>query len=167
MRYAAMIAGVMAALGAAPDLNAPLDTRPTLASEMRRGWSAEAECYDVRSSPLEYGLCVSRLGDRESARIGDPTPYKLGLYLRAWASMDLRFRSDGELAASNAFAAADLPGARRECASDALVARGLQKRLGLTDAQLMSATGYKSVEDIAARWAYWTSLPLAEIAYPR
>jgi hypothetical protein len=146
------------------DLNAPLDVRPTLKSEILRGWNAAQRCQ-IGLPPLDYALCVTRVIDEDQARNGVPDPFVLGATLREWFIADIAVQTDAKLT-DNAYAQAEAPEARRQCAAAALVAAGLQRKLGLTDAQLMAATGAVDPTGILARWAWWKSQPLSQIAYP-
>jgi hypothetical protein len=158
-----LLALMLMAFQSAPgvDLNAPLDTRPTLGSEMRRGYEAASECSIVLQA-LDYELCTGRIGQAESARIGDATAFKLGLSLAAWAALDLHVQTDEKLT-DNPMARAELPQARRWAASEFVVVRYFQRKLNLTDVQVRSGAG--GINDaLKPRWDFWLAQPVEDLA---
>jgi hypothetical protein len=75
----ALSLGVSAA--SATDINAPLDTRPTIATEMHRGWEAVDKCDAASLPPVEYVGCVIDLQKVEDARLADSRAFDLGTEL--------------------------------------------------------------------------------------
>jgi hypothetical protein len=152
----------MACSAAAADLNAPVNTQPTLLTEMQRGYRAAGPC-EITLAPLDYSTCIFDISGREAARIATPDPFDIGIYLAAWTRLDEHMQADASLP-DNSYAAADLSGARSGAASFFVVVRNLQKKLGLTDAQVWRAADALHVEPMARRWAYWLAQPADEIA---
>lgn len=147
------------AVAGAVDLNAPLDMHPTLQTEMHRGFLAADQCK-ITLAPLDLDLCIDHIAELEQAKISNADPFELGLFLAAWLELDLKMGSDEGLP-DNFIAQAQLPEDKRGAAANFTVVRGLQKKLGLTDAQVRAASGAR--QDIfVGRWKYWTSQDLAK-----
>jgi hypothetical protein len=149
----AVLGFVVCATGAwSADVNAPLDVRPTIQTEMHRGYLAANRC-DITLAPLQYDICIGHVSDAEEAKISNADAFNIGLYLAAWGVMDLHMRSSASLP-DNRFARADLPASQEEAAADFLILRGLQKRLGLSDQQVRGGAGALN-DALADRWNYW------------
>jgi hypothetical protein len=122
------------------DLNAPIDTRPTIASEINRGNRAAFDCsLQHVSDALSFSECVSDAITADQQKQPNSLPFMIGAYWGECASEALMVKSDSELAATNSLAAAMLPDAQRQLALSYPVFRHYQQRLGITDEQLVAA----------------------------
>ncbi|HEX5264230.1 MAG TPA: hypothetical protein VFW13_11920 [Phenylobacterium sp.] len=155
---AAVLLGFLAYANAAwgTDVNAPLDTRPTLQTEMHRGYLAASGCA-ITLEALQYAICISHVSDAEEAKISNANPFNLGLFLAAWRVLDQQVRSFASLP-DNRFARAAVPESQEQAASEFVVLRGLQKRLGLSDLQVRAASGAQN-DALAERWNFWLAQP--------
>jgi hypothetical protein len=135
-----LLAGLPAAW--AVDLNAPVTTTPTLGSEIRRGAdaaSARAEFEHVRrGEDLKYNHCIFDVGHTADQKVADPDPFDLGLFFAAWHSLDSLFVT--VLSGAPELA----PSAHESARSMYVVFHHLQEKLGVTDTQLLEATGRTS-----------------------
>ena len=123
-----------------PDLNAPLDTRPTIASEITRGNRAAFDCsLQHVADALSFSQCVSDAISTDEQRQPNSLPFTVGAYWGECEHEALMVKSDSELAATNSIAAEELPSAQRELASCYGVFRHYQQKLGVTDEQLTGA----------------------------
>ena len=76
------------ALGA--DLNAPINTTPTLGSEIARGASAARNCIITQTNrPIMGALCVHKQESQNRERMGNYEPFPLGLNFNAWKLLDI------------------------------------------------------------------------------
>ena len=124
----------------APDLNAPIDTRPTIASEINRGNRAAFDCsLQHVSDALSFSECVSDAISTDQQKQPNSVPFMVGAYWGECATEALMVKSDLELASTNSVAAAILPDAQRELPMSYPVFRHYQEKLGVTDEQLIAA----------------------------
>jgi hypothetical protein len=124
----------------APDLNAPIDTRPTIASEINRGNRAAFDCslQNVSEAP-SFSECVSDAISSDQQKQTNSLPFMVGAYWGECSSEALMVKSDSKLAPTNSVAAASLPDAERQLALSYPVFRHYQEKLGVTDEQLIEA----------------------------
>jgi hypothetical protein len=134
------VAWTLASAAQAPNLNAPIDTRPTIGSEINRGYSAAFDCsLQHVADALPFSQCVSDAVSTDQQKQPNSLPFMVGAYWGECVSEALMVKSDRELAASNSVAAASLPDAERELGMSYPVFRHYQQKLGVTDQQLVEA----------------------------
>src|ERR1700722_19374960 len=88
-----------------PSLDAPVETRPTLRSEIQRGWLAVNQC-DTADTPLDRETCINKIQGAEDARLMNATPFDLGVSLNSWFTQDMDAEIYQKQQATNAFARA-------------------------------------------------------------
>jgi hypothetical protein len=123
----------------AADINAPLDTRPTLASEIRRGWQAGASC-DGAPTLDESNACFDQIVEASNAQLTHPQAFQLGLLIAEWRANYVYSRSH-DLAS----------GGQLACTNAAIYFRWANQsaqRLGLTQSQLLTQFG----ADVSTTW---------------
>lgn len=126
----------------APDLNAPIDTRPTIGSEINRGNKAAFDCsLQNVADALSFSQCVSDAISADQQKQPNSLPFMVGAYWGECVSEALMVKTDLELAPTNSIAAAELPTAQRALALSYSVFRHYQEKLGVTDEQLIAADG--------------------------
>lgn len=130
----------MAPVAQATDINAPIDKRPTVGSEINRGNKAAFDC-GLRhvSDVLAFSKCVSDVISMEEQNQQNYLPFMVGAYWGECENEALSVESNSKIASTNNFAAAELPDDLRELASTYRVFRNYQKKLGVTDDQLVAA----------------------------
>jgi hypothetical protein len=139
----------------AADLNAPINTTPTLGSEIARGSSAAADCMITNYRPTLGTLCVRKLESQNRERMGNYEPFALGLNFTSWKFLDIwAFPRPGT-------PALEISEEARQMATPFFVAfRDYQRRLGVSDDQLISAEGTgANGNSIKARIEFWTRQP--------
>jgi hypothetical protein len=136
---ALLVACLFASVGSAADLNAPLVDRPTLGSEIKRGWDAATDCNLHNLEALADGQCISEASSTAQQQHSSYKPFELGLYFGEWQAEDLAAMSAQSLS-NNVIAQQDAPEHTWEAQGAYVVFRRLQAELGITDAQLMAAT---------------------------
>jgi hypothetical protein len=134
-----LAACLFASTSSAADLNAPLVDRPTLGSEIKRGWDAASDCYLHNLEALADGQCISDASSAAQQQRSNYKPFELGLYFGEWQAEDLAAISAQSLS-NNVIAQQEAPEHAREAGAAYTVFRHLQAELGITDAQLMAAT---------------------------
>jgi len=123
-----------------PDLNAPIDTRPTVGSEINRGYSAAFDCsLQHVAEPLSFSECVTEATSADQQKQPNSVPFIVGAYWGECGQEALMVKSDQDLASTNSIAATILPEAQRELATSYPVFRHYQEKLGVTDEQLVAA----------------------------
>jgi hypothetical protein len=130
---------------------------------MHRGYLAANKC-EVTLAPLDYEICIDHLSEAEEAKIADADPFDLGLSLAAWFTLDLKLQASRRMA-DNPFAQAEIAEDLRGAASEFVVVRGLQKKLGLTDSQVRGASDARE-DALAPRWRFWLTQPVEDLAKP-
>jgi hypothetical protein len=86
----------------------------------------------------------------------DYQPFDLGLFFAAWINMDVVAYPTNPI--QNAYAQERYASARREAEAMYKIFRDHQKKVGVTDEQIVSASGMKK-DHLIARLAFWTSQP--------
>ncbi len=153
LALACVLAVLWTAAGHATELNAPVVESPTIGSEIDRGYSAAAQC-GFTHEPTDYGTCIRRLADDQAARRSNVDAFKLGLYFAAWQSEDLYYRSALKLT-DNPLAQEVAPQWFRSAQSTFSLLAYFQKRLGITEAQMLQAI--KPAPQTLERLAFWNA----------
>jgi len=124
----------------AADLNAPATNQPTVGSEIARGAAAAFNCViDNYASALRAGQCITELDSQNRQRTTTYEPFNLGLNFRGWVLADAHaFPEKPRDSDIGRTVANDW---RRAAAPLFVVFRDYQKRLGVTDDQLITAGG--------------------------
>lgn len=124
----------------AADLDAPLEQKPTLGSEIRRGVAAARQCYlkdDNTIQPINFADCIVHLDDSSDQASPSFKAFSLGVHYGAWhwetIEADVaRSNPSDELQKSVAEVAAQFaPG-------DFTIWRVYQRELGVTDLQILT-----------------------------
>lgn len=164
--FIALFAACFMATGAgAADMNAPLNDKPTVGSEVSRGQDAAFHCgLDFLSDTPAVAGCVFRAVAQNKQLHANTLPFEVGVFYGAWCEMRNSVKTDIELASTNSVAAAHLPDAEQEELSMYTVMRHDQAQAGITDDQLLSIfTEMKPAarQDELARMKQW------EASYPK
>ena len=129
------IALTLPQMAAAADLNAPLDEKPTLGSEIKRGWNAAFDCSLAHIVDVQgMNDCTSAAGSKAHQERPNPDPFLLGLYLGS----TLHFAAQAERPDP---VGGPIPGVsdqatnKRNAEEDFAVYASEQKKLGVTDEQ--------------------------------
>jgi hypothetical protein len=157
MRYQLLLGVLLMvkiASSAAMDLNAPVNTTPTVGTEIKRGVDAANACDTSAMEPLNYALCIQGIDDRNAQKVVDSKPFDVGLYFAAWLSMDII----GSMPASNDFARHLGEAGHSEAASMYIIYRDFQRKLGVTDDDVITAS-WKNKDAVEARLAVWANQP--------
>jgi hypothetical protein len=127
MRYfrALLLSILFCAPALAANMNAPLNEKPTLASEIKRGFYAESGCFTL--DPKQQGFCLNDLAMADVQSHSDSRAFELGVYFAGWnsAMVAVETNSPGDWRKE----AADLGGHLKR----------LQQELDVTDDQLIGA----------------------------
>jgi hypothetical protein len=77
---------LFASAAGATELNAPINTAPTVQSEIDRGRSAaSSECGDQAVDPTDFGICVSGVSDKNRQTMSNGyQAFSLGAYFYEW-----------------------------------------------------------------------------------
>jgi hypothetical protein len=137
----------------AADLNAPIETKPTVGSEIRRGTEAAFDCFSRNvMSPFDAEECTSNVEAQNRQRLqAGFEPFSLGAYYMGW------FLADGF--AFNAKLGEALTAQWHRVATDLFASyRDFQNRLSLTNDQLITAGKFteKGAADAKARIEFWS-----------
>ena len=139
----------------AVDLNAPINTTPTVGTEIKRGMDAAFQC-PITVDPLSFSGCIFNFETQNRQKVVDYQPFDLGLFFEAWALLDsvgyTEHEVQGDLAQKTYVVA------RGRAASMYKVFRSIQQKLGVTDEQLVSLSSRKK-EPLAQRLEFWSKLP--------
>ena len=83
---------VLISLGAQAQtsLDAPVDTKPTVRSEIKRGYSAAFNCFlEATNDYLAFTICVSAVQEENEQKSTLSDPFLLGLSVEALAQANL------------------------------------------------------------------------------
>ena len=144
-----LIALLCAARAWCADVNAPLDERPTIASEIRRGFQAGHKCEESDLAAEEQ-ICIERLSVAEGARLANIEPFRLGVNLFAWLDYDRKAQTPETTKAERMFFVLQAKLAFIETNSD-------RERLDVTREQLFAASGFSD----AALWNQYAASAVA------
>jgi hypothetical protein len=127
---------------AATDLNAPLDERPTIRTEIYRGFRAAFNCV-MEDSKYADGIerCALRHAGAEEQRMPNHLPFEVGLYYGACVFLRVQIEADTRISRSNSVAAAELPIVKHSYATLYRLFRQQQGILNISDKDLVDATG--------------------------
>jgi len=143
------------AASSAADQSAALDSTSTLETEIRRGVEAESACSAITVAQ-DYVQCIFAVEARNQQKVVDYKPFDTGLFFKAWIAMDLLGNPSGP-ANPNSEPQAVAAG-RHQAASMYTVFRADQRKIGVTDEQMIAASGMsKSI--LEPRLADWASRP--------
>ena len=147
----------------AADLDAPLNDRPTLGSEIERGWRAATDCNLKNiANALEYVDCIDGTASKAQQEHSNANPFLLGLYYGEAAHFGTDPKVDSENASSNSFAASEVATDRARLAPAYEVFRHYQKQLDVKDDQLvgtLSDLSDKGKADALAQLKNWEIIP--------
>ena len=131
---------------ASVNLDAPMEQRPTVRTEINRGYEAAFTCV-INSGVSASGLykCVENSVSHNKQAVANPTAFMIGAYLQACENLAGIIQSQQPLAETNPIARAQL--------SDATVYLGVtyrrfrneQQNLGVSDNQIV-----ESIRDLSA-----------------
>jgi len=139
----------------AADQSAAIDSTSTLETEIRRGVYAESACAAIAVAQ-DYVRCIFAVEARNQQKVVDYKPFDTGLFFRAWIAMDLLGNPRSSADSSSSPQAAEA--ARQQAASMYTVFRADQRKVGVTDEQMIAASGMsKSI--LESRLAVWASQP--------
>jgi hypothetical protein len=141
----------------AADLNTPLNETPTLGSEIKKGHQAAEDCSRGLPDPEMFVACISAQGSKSEQSTVNPKPFLLGLYFGAWWNTDLLAESAKSLP-DNVFAQQRYPQWQNAAQGELTVVRTYQHDLGVTDGQLLEATG-RDDPRTKARLTFWSAPP--------
>jgi hypothetical protein len=139
----------------AADLNSPIVTKPTLGSEINRGTSAAFDCVVSNAiNALGAGKCISEVESQNHQRMMTGyEAFSLGAFFYGWMLADrLAFAP-----AQNNVGQTINENWRRAAAPLFVTFRDLQRRLGVTDDQLITAG--RGQANTKERIAYWSQQP--------
>jgi len=126
----------------AVDLNSSLNDRPTVGSEVKRGFKAAFHCM-TSNNPFARKIadCVDDAASNDEQRHADSTPFRLGLYYGACVNLSTLVKTDTDLQKKNSAARADLEYAKIDLKYAYEQFRLVQKKIGLSDEQVVQGTG--------------------------
>jgi hypothetical protein len=107
------------------DLNAPVQTKPTIGSEIKRGFDVSNQCiHFIGEGPLAFEGCITQLEHKSRESLADPRAFDVGIYLSAWNLLDI-------------------PGMNASDSTERMyeLFRIAQGKLGVTDRQAVHAIG--------------------------
>jgi hypothetical protein len=143
----------------AADINAPIETRPTVGSEITRGTLAASDCsfrYRIDLRGLEK--CISDALSTDQQKQPNFLPFEVGLFWGRCTAESQLIEAFTEIAATNPLAASKLPEVRESFRSSYGVFRNYQAKLGVTDQQLVDSdtqlvpSGKRFLLDILQKW---------------
>jgi len=130
-----LVALILPQVVAGADLNAPLDEKPTLGSEIKRGWQAAFDCSLAHIVDVQgMNDCTSAAGSKAQQERPNSDPFLLGLYLGS----SLHFAAQAERpdpAGGPVPGISDQATNQRNAEEDFAVYASEQKKLGVTDEQ--------------------------------
>jgi hypothetical protein len=138
------------------DLSAPINTTPTLGSEIKRGIDAAFSQCPNSFDPLAFPQCVFAIEGKNRQKVVEYQPFDLGLFFEAWIRMDVAGFPSQELQSD--LAQSHYTSARRQAKAMYGVFRDYQTKLGVTDEQLISLSDYKK-DHLRQRLEYWSKMP--------
>ena len=138
------------------DLNAPIVQAPTLGSEIKRGFDAGFGC-SITLEPFALSRCISAIASKEEREKSDAVAFAFGVYVGGWLVSDTALQSAEKLT-DNPLAVQRAKQLRGIVGGQYAVLRDYQKKLGLTDEQVFSATR-QTGDKFKARLAYWATQP--------
>jgi hypothetical protein len=131
------------ACGAAParTLDEPLNDKPTVGSEINRGFEAAFNCVMANLADAQKTSdCDQAVVQAEEQKHADSDPFKLGLYYGACVHFATEIRSDTEGQATNRAAADDLTFAKIELKFTYQQFKLVRDAVGISDDHLIDAT---------------------------
>jgi hypothetical protein len=137
----------------AADLNAPIEAKPTVGSEIKRGTEAAFDCFSRNVMvPFDAEECTSNVESQNRQRLmAGFEPFSLGAYYMGW------FLADGF--AFNDKLGSALSAQWRRVAADLFASyRDYQNRLGLTNDQLITAGKFtvQGAANAKTRIEFWS-----------
>ena len=134
------ISYLLSAAAQTADLNAPINTRPTIGSEIKRGHDVAFDCsIKFADDVISLSECVNDALSVNRQRQVDTLPFELGAFLQECQQEAFLIKAETELAPTNSLAARELPEVRRHLALCYPILRNDQKKLKITDEQLIKA----------------------------
>lgn len=150
-------------LAQATDINAPMDARPTIGSEIKRGNGAAFDCgAKPLSDVYSLGRCVSNAISADQQKQPNSLPFIVGGYWGECKHDAILIEADLSIASTNSYAASEIPTVARELASSYEIFRRYQDQLGVTDMQLVEALDDITADDkvkILAQLQSWGAKP--------
>jgi hypothetical protein len=138
----------------AADPSAAIDPASALETQIKRGMDAESACSAIAVAQ-NYTQCIFAVEARNQQTVVDYKPFDTGLFFKAWIAMDLLGNPTATDPSSTPEAAA---AARQQAASMYTVYRADQRKVGVTDEQMIAISGLpKSM--LESRLAVWVSQP--------
>jgi hypothetical protein len=138
---------VAAGAACAADPSPPIDTTPTVETEIKRGMDAESACAGALVA-ADYAHCVFGIENRNRQKLLDYNPFDIGLFFRAWVVMDGRSSSSNPTDND----------AAKQAASMYTVYRAYQRKVGVTDDFVIAVSGMPQ-SLVESRIAFWDSQP--------
>ena len=160
MMFSRVLLGVLimvpVAGSCAADLDTPINTTPTLGSEIKRGIDAELACQSRAMAANDFALCTFAIEEKNRQKVVDYNAFDVGLFFNAWLTMDIFANPSGP--PDNDLAKSVAAASHSEAAKMLTVYRSLRKKVGVTDEQVIAISGM-SKNLLEARLAVWASQP--------
>lgn len=147
----AALALSVAAAAQAADLNAPIPTTPTLGSEIKRGFSVAQACSDRSQLGGQMFRCVDDASKANRARaVGGDDAFSLGLYFGGWYYANFALGAAARMSGMETYKA----DWQRQADGNWTLFRVYQKKLDLTDVQVVTAAGLNpaATDQLFAPW---------------
>ena len=153
----------LALAAAPPNLDAPLDSRPTLRSEINRGKAAAFECGLHHFGDLmEHDSCVEQVTNEAVQRVPNAAPFTVGAYFQACEDFAELVEIMEKQNDQSDYYARRIAEARHYLALTYPVLKNYQAKVKLTNAQLVAAIDELTPvgrQTFLARLAAWAKDP--------
>ena len=112
----------------AADINTPIDQRPTMATEIQRGFRSGTRCFASEQAQL-IDACLNSITGAENEKLANPTSFSLGLSIYSWSIFN-------SIATNPESSSVDRTFSKLYAAMDYLIFIDHLKKLGLDEAQV-------------------------------
>ncbi len=138
----------------AASLNEPVVDKPTIGSEIRRGYESAALCEEFRRSEA-LDRCFKRVEAEDAAKRTTYAPFRIGLRLGSLLRQDGFYRALDETADRTLDAKAERAAANLHALQDASDVKIYSRELGISLDQVLDAARHDS-PTVRDRIKFWT-----------
>ena len=167
---AAIAFAVSIEVALAANINAPLDTRPTIGSEIRRGYSTALGCFIRHNMVSTFDDCILAAGAKAEQELSNSAPFLLGLNYGATDLAKTAFDVDAEMKRKtrSEFWEIRVRNDQRRLGDFYRVFKVEQKQVSISNADIANSFGPGTTDPKAARaevlkeLSFWDANPPAK-----
>lgn len=156
MRLAALaLLALTTSAVAQTDLNAPVDEKPTIASEVKRGIGAAMDCRGTG----DFNKCVLDAASANTQKQPNTNSFELGLFYEACQESELHADVDKRMASENSAASSSVPSDMEDITSNFELMLAKQRLVKVSDQQLVALDADRTPESRARMLEWIKTLP--------